>query len=73
MGVPAFATLVRSRQSLGLTQRDVAERIGISVAHFSKIENSHRTPTSDQLFSWAEAVQCVVSVKFSPIAENANG
>ena len=63
MGVAAYSVLAQSRKSLGLTQRDVAERIGISVTQFNRVENGHKTVTSDQIFSWAEAVECVITVK----------
>lgn len=62
MGLAAYATLARARKSRGLTQKQVAERIGISATQFSRVENSHDTVTSDQFFAWAAAVGCTVRV-----------
>lgn len=62
MGIAVYGKLARSRKSRGLTQRDVADRIGISACQFSRVENSHKTVTADQLFAWAEAVGVVLTV-----------
>lgn len=62
MGIAAHATLLRARQSLGLTQVQVAKSIGISPCQFNRVENGHDTVTSDQLMVWATAVGCTVSV-----------
>lgn len=65
-GMAAYGALARSRKSLGLTQRDVSEKIGVTVSHFSRVECGHKTVTSDQFFAWADAVGCVVSVGRAP-------
>lgn len=62
MTLTAYGTLARSRKSTGLTQKQVAEKIGISVSQFSRVENGHDTVTSDQFFAWASAVGCTVKV-----------
>jgi transcriptional regulator with XRE-family HTH domain len=62
MGVTAYSKLARSRKELELTQRDVAEKIGVTVTHFNRVENGHKTVTADQLFAWAEAVGCTISI-----------
>lgn len=65
-GMAAYGILARSRKSIGLTQRDVSDQIGITVSHFSRVECGHKTLTSDQFFAWAAAVGCVVSVGRAP-------
>lgn len=62
MGVSSYGTLARSRKSLGLTQAQVAAKIGISPSQFSRVENGHDTVDSDQFFAWAQAVGCTVRV-----------
>src|SRR5690606_6959025 len=39
--------LLRARQALGLTQAEVAERVGITQQHYSLIENGRRRPALD--------------------------
>jgi phage repressor protein C with HTH and peptisase S24 domain len=45
---PALETLAKIRGQLGLTQHDLAERLGISRQHLSKLENSQK-PLSPKL------------------------
>jgi transcriptional regulator with XRE-family HTH domain len=37
------------RESLGLTQREAVDLLGISIVHLSNIENDKSTPSSDLL------------------------
>lgn len=62
MGLSAYATLIRARKSLGLSQGQVAKRIGITLHQFNRVENGHDTVNSDQLMAWAAAVGCTVKV-----------
>lgn len=62
MGIAAYGTLARSRKSLGLTQAQVAAKIGISATQFNRVENGHDTVNSDQFFAWAACVGCSVTV-----------
>lgn len=65
MGMRVYFTLARTRKSGGVTQRDVADAMGISVYHFNRIENGHKTATADQIFAWAERVGCTISISIS--------
>lgn len=62
MGIAAYVTLRRARLSFGLTQKQVAERIGITASQFNRVENGHDTVNSDQLMLWAAAVGCTLTV-----------
>lgn len=43
-------TLVDARSARGLTQKDVASRMGISLNHYSFIERGRRTPPPPMWF-----------------------
>ena len=45
----------RERSALGLTQRQLAERIGVGVPHVSKIEAGRENPSDELLARLAEA------------------
>lgn len=62
MGTTAYGCLIRARKSKGITQAQVAARIGISTSQFNRVENGHDTLDSDQFFAWAVAVGCSVKV-----------
>lgn len=66
MGVPIYAKLVQSRISRGLTQRDLADHLEISVSHFNRIENGRKCASSDQLFEWAEKVGVLLTAERLP-------
>lgn len=56
MGSKVFGALIRARNSSGISQAHIAERLGVSREHFCRIENGHAMADSDQLFRWAELV-----------------
>lgn len=47
----------KERLALGMTQRDLAEAIGITVPYMSKIEASKETPTDEKLVRIAEILR----------------
>lgn len=51
-----FVALRKARADAGLTQEQVAARIGMSRANFARMENGHHPPMSPRLFEWAEEV-----------------
>lgn len=60
----AFAALIRTRKSLGLSQATVAKRIGVTREHFNRVENAVEGChlTDEQFFHWVAAVGCTVKV-----------
>jgi DNA-binding XRE family transcriptional regulator len=52
--------LVReARKRLGLTQRELAEKIGVNYTYISKIENGHSRPSRPVLAALAELLRAV--------------
>ena|GEM_PF-810221 len=56
-------SLVQARMSMGLTQRAVGERLGISQPAIAQFEKVTYTPTVDSILAYAQALG--VKVKFS--------
>lgn len=50
-----------ARQRCGLTQEQVAERVGVHVTHIAKIEGGERTPSLDALVRIAQALEVGVA------------
>jgi transcriptional regulator with XRE-family HTH domain len=57
------AVLRRIRQSKGLTQRDIARRIGMDFAYFSRLETDRLDglPTRTTIEKIAQAMQCTTT------------
>lgn len=58
--------LVDSRNSLNLTQKELAERTGINQADISKIENGTRNPSLNLLKRLADGMGMVLKIEFIP-------
>jgi DNA-binding XRE family transcriptional regulator len=56
-------SLVQTRMALGLTQRAVGEKLGISQPAIAQFEKVTYTPTVDSILAYAQALS--VRVKFS--------
>lgn len=54
--------LRRARAAVGLRQTDVADRVGVSVRHFARLEAAEIDPPARTLFAWADAVGLRVSL-----------
>ena len=54
------ARLARKRQEAGLTQEDVAERLGVGNEAVSRMERGVATPTVVRIFEFAELYGCRV-------------
>jgi transcriptional regulator with XRE-family HTH domain len=52
----AEGLLLRQRKALGLTQQDVAARIGVNVRTFKRFESEESEPTFRQAVRWARAL-----------------
>jgi transcriptional regulator with XRE-family HTH domain len=51
------ANIKRVRAARGLTQQQLADRIGISYVFLNRIENEKSSPSAEVLFSLADALQ----------------
>lgn len=58
--------LVDARNSLNLTQKELAERTGINQAYISKIENGTRNPSINLLKRLADGMGMVLKIEFIP-------
>ena len=63
---PILVELRRRRHALGMTQRDVAERIGIGQRNISDMERGRSAPNLHTLRRWAAAVHCQVEATPGP-------
>ena len=62
--------LVRARRAAGLTQPEVAERMGISQQAVSKIERYDSDPKLSTLRRYAHAVEAIVEHKVTPQSDH---
>lgn len=58
--------LIRIREKSGLTQRDVAERIGVTPQAISKFERIDADPRLSTIRRYAHAIEALVSHKVEP-------
>ena len=58
--------LVDARNSLNLTQKELAERTGINQADISKIENGTRNPSLNLLKRLADGMGMALKIEFIP-------
>ena len=64
--VACFGDTVRElRLNIGMTQTELAEKIGVVFATVNRMENGHHCPDATQLFNLAEALGVPVE-KFRP-------
>jgi transcriptional regulator with XRE-family HTH domain len=56
--------LSETRQALGLTQAEVAERLGVSASYLSAVEAGKRNVTVAQLANIANAMRLGIEVSF---------
>jgi transcriptional regulator with XRE-family HTH domain len=50
----------KAREALGLSQREVAKRAGISHVQWARVESDENSPTVDTLKKIASALECDV-------------
>ena len=60
------------RTALGMTQEDLAARVGVERPAIALWETGARTPTTDKLPSLASALECGIDALFRPPEENAD-
>lgn len=54
----------KKRTELGLSQRELAERSGLSVTLIHYIESGERSPTAASIMKLAKALRCTVGELF---------
>ncbi|MCG3469828.1 helix-turn-helix domain-containing protein [Xenorhabdus bovienii] len=57
-------TLLRMRYAAGLTQDQVAQRMGTKEANISRLESGNGNPTLKTLLNYAKACDCELSFDF---------
>lgn len=66
----ALAELLRARQAAGMTQADVAERMGVAQASVARLESSagsrKHAPSLATLRRYADAVGCELRITLAP-------
>jgi DNA-binding XRE family transcriptional regulator len=60
-----IGTLLRMRQTAGLTQQEVAERMGTKEGNISRLEKGNGNPTLKTLMNYAKACRCKLHVDFN--------
>lgn len=70
----ALGELLRARQKAGMTQADVADRMGIAQASVARLESSagsrKHAPSISTLRRYADAVGCELRISLAPKAAN---
>ena len=64
--IDIIKALVDARNSLNLTQKELAERTGINQADISKIENGTRNPSLNLLKRLADGMGMTLKIEFIP-------
>lgn len=64
--IDIIKALVDARNSLNLTQKELAERTGINQADISKIESGTRNPSLNLLKRLADGMGMVLKIEFIP-------
>lgn len=62
--------LIEARKEQNLTQRELAQRTGITQANISKIENGTRNPSLEMLKRLAEGMNARLKIEFIPKNKN---
>ena len=70
---PEFSVLqamIEARKSAGLTQKQLAEKTGITQADISKLESGNANPSLRTLQRLASGMGMKVKIEFRPIGQN---
>ena len=62
----AIAALIRARRAGGLTQAQLAERMGVKQSVVSAVESGRRSPRLETLSEAARALGCELVIDFVP-------
>ena len=61
--------MLEGREKLNLTQKDLAERSGITQADISRLENGNANPSIRTLKKLASAMNMALDIKFVPLVK----
>jgi transcriptional regulator with XRE-family HTH domain len=61
--------MVEARHDAGLTQKEVAARMGTTQSVIARLENAHRLPTIEFVTRYAAAIGRRVDIQFVPRQE----
>lgn len=67
---PEFALIeavLKAREEKGLTQKDLAERVGTKQSVISRLEKGRANPTVAFLMRLAQALQTSLEIRFAPL------
>lgn len=72
---PIFAVvgeMVDARQSAGLTQAELARRMGTSQSVIARLESAHHMPTFDLISRYARALDRRIDIHLAPLIAERN-
>ena len=62
--------MIKARKSQNLTQKQLAELVGIDQGDISKLENGLRNPTIQLLKRIADSMNMTLKIEFTPKPQN---
>ena len=66
----AIRYMIKARKSQNLTQKQLAELVGIDQGDISKLENGLRNPTIQLLKRIADSMNMTLKIEFTPKPQN---
>ena len=66
----AICSMIKARKSQNLTQKQLAELVGIDQGDISKLENGLRNPTIQLLKRIADSMNMTLKIEFTPKPQN---
>ena len=66
----AITALIRSRRARGMTQAQLAERMGVKQSVISAVESGRRSPRLETLAEAARALDCELHIEFVPAEDS---
>ena len=66
----AIRSMIKARKSQNLTQKQLAELVGIDQGDISKLENGLRNPTIQLLNRIADSMNMTLKIEFIPKSQN---
>lgn len=66
----AIRSMIKARKSQNLTQKQLAELVGIDQGDISKLENGLRNPTIQLLKRIADSMNMTLKIEFTPKPQN---
>ena len=66
----AIRSMIKARKSQNLTQKQLAELVGIDQGDISKLENGLRNPTIQLLKRIADSMNMTLKIEFIPKQQN---